>query len=160
MPVMSEIPLGEGLAPYPPGWRVPDATDGPRRPGTLLAAAIITWAASAIMLGGTVSLLVFLLWLGRPFLDSLDGSHGFVVAVTVGVAVWSILACLLARWALAGNRWARLLLAVSSAATVVVSTVTVFLGLPLVSLFAGIAVLVLLFIGGANEWYRTQAASS
>ena len=156
---MSESPLGEQLAPapYPPGWTVPDDSSGPRRPGTLLAAAIVTWAASGITLLGTVSLLVFLVGAGEPILDSFDGSRPVVVAVAAGIAVWSVAACLLAWWALTGRNWARILLAVSAGATVAVSTAMFWLGVPFVSLFGGIAVLVLLFIGGANDWYRTQA---
>jgi hypothetical protein len=156
---MSETPLGEQLspAPYPPGWTVPDELSGPRRPGTLLAAAIVTWSASAVTLLGTASLLVFLMGAGEPILDSFDGSRPVVLVVAAGIAVWSVAACLLAWWTLAGRNWARILLAVSAGATVVVSTSMFWLGVPFVSLFGGIAVLVLLFIGGANEWYRTEA---
>jgi hypothetical protein len=159
MPVMSETPLGEPLAPapYPPGWWVPDLAEaGVRRPGTVFAAAIVTWASSAIMLLGTASMLVFLLWLGEPILDSFDWSRGWVITLLAVAAVWSVAACLLARWALAGHNWARLLLAASSAVTVVASAALFWLGLPIVSLFGAVAVLVLLFIGGANEWYRNQ----
>jgi hypothetical protein len=159
MPLMSETPLGERVAPapYPPGWWVPDPVGaGARRPGTVLAAALVTWVSSAITLLGTASLLVFLLWLGEPILDSFDGSRPVVVWSAAGVVAWSVLACLLAHWALAGRNWARIGLAVSAAATVVASASAFWLGVPLLSLFAAIAVLVLLFIGGANEWYRSR----
>ncbi len=156
MPPMSETPLGEQLAPLPPGWTLPDVKSGSRRPGTVLAAAVVTWAASAITLLGTASLVMFLMGAGEPILDSFDGSRPVVVAVAAGIAVWSVAACLLAWWALKGRNWARILLAVSAGATVVVSTSVFWLGVPFVSLFGGLAVLVLLFIEGANDWYRAQ----
>ena len=160
MPAMSETPLGEPVAPapYPPGWWVPDATEatGARRPGTLFAAAVVTWVSSAITVLGTVSLLVFVLSLGEPILDSFDVPRGWVLMWGAGLVAWSVAACLLAHWALEGRNWARLLLATSAAATILASASAFWLGLPLVSLFGGIAVLVLLFIGGANEWYRNQ----
>ena len=124
----------------------------------MLAAAIVTWVCSAITLLGTASLLVFLMGAGEPILDSFDGSRPVVIAITVVIAVWSVAACLLACWALTGRSWARVLLTISAGATVVVSTAVFWLGVPFVSLFGGIAVLVLLFIGGANEWYRAQGA--
>jgi hypothetical protein len=161
MRAMSETPLGGQLtpAPYPPGWTVPPESSGPRRPGTVLAAAIVTWTASAVTLLGTASLFTFLMSAGEPILDSFDGSRPLLVAVAAGIAVWSVAACLLAWWALTGRNWARILLALSAGATVVVSTSMFWLGVPFVSLFGGIAVLVLLFIGGANDWYRTRPAA-
>src|SRR4051812_36795643 len=121
MRAMSETPLGEQRlpAPYPPGWTVPAPPSGRQRPGTVLAAAVVTWAASAITLLGTASLLVSLVGAGEPILDSFDGSRPFVVSIAAGIALWSVVACLLAWWALAGRNWARILLAVSAGATVV-----------------------------------------
>ena len=164
MPAMSENSLGEPIAPvlYPPGWVVPDAdeTVGPKRPGTVVAAAIITWVCSAIVVIGTVSVLVFLVWLGEPILDSFDVSSGFVIAITAVISVWAIAACLLARWAMAGRNWARVWLTISAGATALASLVTVLLGLPLVSLLGASVVIALLFMGGANEWYRSQEGTS
>src|SRR3954451_7144601 len=160
MPGMSETPLGPPVAPYPPGWRIPDpAGEVVRRPGTLVAAAIVTWVASGITVIGTFSLVVFLVSLGEPILDSFDGARVFLAVAGAGVVAWSIAACLLAPWALASRNWARVLLAVSAGGTVVASTLAFWLAVPLLSLFAAIAVLALLFIGGANDWYRSQPGS-
>ncbi len=160
MPAMSETPLGEPVAPapYPPGWWVPDATDGigVRRPGTILAAAIVTWVSSAITVLATASFAVFLVSAGEPILDSLDGSRAWVYSLSAGIVVWSVAACLLARWAMAGRNWARIALAASAAGTIVASISMFWLGVPFLSLFGAVAVLVLLFIGGANEWYSDQ----
>jgi hypothetical protein len=159
MPLMSESPFGEQLAPvsaWPPGWRAPDDLTEPRRPGTVLAAAIVTWSAAGLTLLGAAAALVFVLWLGAPVFEAFDGSRA-VALVVIGVSVvWSSAACLLAHRALAGRNWARMALAGSSALTVVASTMMFWLALPVLTLLGAIAVLVLLFIGGANEWYRTQ----
>ena len=94
---------------------------------------------------------------GEPILDSFDGSRPVVIAVAAGIAVWSVAACLLAWWALKGRNWARILLAISAGATVVV----VDLGAsgsgsrssrcsaasPYSSCSSS---------GGANDWYRAQ----
>jgi len=127
---------------------------GDRAPS--FAAAVVTWVSSAITVLGIVSLMVFVLWLGGPILDSFAVWGGWVLVWGAGLAVWSVAACLLAHWALEGRNSARLLLATSAGATILASVSVFWLGLPLVSLFGAIAVLVLLFIGGANEWYRNQ----
>ena len=116
----------------------------------MLAAAIVTWFRVGDHAPRHRLVLVFLMGAGEPILDSFDGSRPVVIAVAAGIAVWSVAACLLAWWALIGRRWARILLAISARATVVVSTSVFWLGVPFVSLFGGIAVLVLP-IGGANE---------
>ncbi len=95
-----------------------------------------------------------------PILDSFDVSSGFVIAITAVISVWAIAACLLARWAMAGRNWARVWLTISAGATALASLVTVLLGLPLVSLLGASVVIALLFMGGANEWYRSQEGTS
>jgi hypothetical protein len=126
----------------------------------VLAAAIVTWSAAGLTLVGAASALVFVLWLGAPIFDAFHGSRTAALVLIAVAVVWSLAACLLAWWALAGRNWARMLLAGSSALTVVASTLAFWLALPVFTLMGAIAVLVLLFIGGANEWYRTQGDHS
>src|SRR5690242_5528155 len=110
MPLMSGTPLGEQLPPataWPPGWRFAEETSEPRRPGTVLAAAIVTWSAAGLTLVGSASALVFVLWLGAPIFDAFDGSRTAALVLIAVTVVWSLAACLLAWWALAGRNWAR-----------------------------------------------------
>ena len=162
MPVVSESPasLPAASTAYPPGWSAPAERHGPQRPGTVLAAVTVTWVSASIVLLATVSLVVFALWLGGPLLDSLEGSRRVVYLAAAGSGAWSVAAGALAWFALAGRNWARWLLVVSSAATVVVSAIGIFLLVPVVSLVSALVVPVLLFTGGANEWFRTEGGSS
>jgi hypothetical protein len=161
MPLVSEFPpaVPPAETAYPPGWSAPGEQPERRRPGTVVAAVVVTWSAAGIVLLATASLVVFALWLGGPLLDAFDGSRRLVFLVAGGTTVWSLVACALAWSVLAGKAWARWALVVSAAATTVVSLLGVFLVVPLVPLVAAPVVVALLFIGGANAWFDEESTA-
>ena len=71
-------------------------------------------------------------------------------------AIWAAAAVVLAIFALRRSNVARVLLTVSSAVTALLSLVAVLSLVSLVPLIAAIAVIVLLFAGGANDWYARR----
>ena len=83
-----------------------------------------------------------------------------MLAVTwtmVGVGLfWCLAAAVLAVAAFRRSKAGRIGLAVSAGMTALVSLLLVLSGVAVVSLVLGIAVLVLLFTGGANEWYARR----
>jgi len=83
-----------------------------------------------------------------------------VLAVTwtvVGIALfWCLAAAVLAVLAFRRSRGGRIGLAVSAAMTVLVSLVLILSVVAAVPLLLGVAVLVLLFTGGANDWYARR----
>ena len=145
---------GPGYGPPGFGRRDPNA-----RPGTVLAAGIVTIVLSSLSLLGALLMLI----IGIAF-SSMDESAlaGAGDAVTIGalvVAVWfgcSIAAILLAVFTLRRSGGARIALLVSSGLTIVVSLVSILGGGfgSVLTLFGAIAVIILLFTGGANEWFR------
>lgn len=131
------------------------------RPGTVVAAAFLTWAmaglVAAIVLLGT---LVF--WqAGSDLSGAFDGNVGGYLLAAAGTTVaWSVLASVLA-WQLWQRRsWARTGLAVSSAAVIALSVVLIYYVVPVVTLLAAVGVLVLMFSGGANDWFRLRPRRS
>ncbi|HSE07669.1 MAG TPA: DUF308 domain-containing protein [Nocardioidaceae bacterium] len=155
---------------YPQQYAQPyyGAPQGPvdpnRRPTTVTVAAWITWGLSALSILGFV-LTGLVLGVARdefinqleqnPDFEQLDVPTDQVVAglwVIGAIALfWGIAAIVLAWFAYRRANWARITLVVSSAMTVLFSILTFPVGL-LHTLGAG-AVVALLFMGGANEWY-------
>ena len=156
--------------PYPYGQQpygaTPQAT-GDRRPGTVTAAAWITIVFSAItaaIFGITgLALLVardqVITEMERvpEFQDAnidADAAVGVLVAVMVGLVVWSLVAIVLAVLVLRRSNVARILLVISCAAVAVFSLLSVASGVTIVPLVAAIATVVLLFTGGASDWFK------
>jgi hypothetical protein len=155
-------PPGYGAAPgygQPPGYGpIPEA-----RPGGVTAAAVITLVGSAIAaLGGGILGLIFLL-ARDDFEDAISGSfadftadeqefiaafYGWYFLVCAGL---SLIALVLAIMLLRDRHRVRVPLVVMSGITVLLG----ILGIPLGLLWVGaaIAVIVLLFAGGAGAWF-------
>jgi hypothetical protein len=143
----------------PPGF---GARDPNARPGTVLAAGIVTIVLSGmatLVLGITLAVGIALQATIAEELegqDILGGGAGVVLATILGLlTVWSIGAILLAAFALRRSERARITLVVSSGLTIAASVVMIVFGglLAVFSLLGAIAVIVLLFTGGAGEWY-------
>jgi len=88
----------------------------------------------------------------------------FVVTITIGVvigfAVWALIAIVLAVFAMRRSSVARIGLVVSSVLTALLSIVPTFTTIvPVFWLLGSIAVVVLLFTGGAGPWYSRTGAS-
>ncbi len=160
-------PTGEP-SPYgqQPAYGTP-AGGGDRRPGTVTAAAWIT-----IAFAGIVTLLFAFTTLGlivardqviaemekvpefqEAGIDA-DAAVGVLVAVMLGLVVWSIIAIVLAVLVLRRSNVARILLVISSAVTALLALLTITSGISIVLLIAAIATIVLLFTGGAGDWFK------
>ena len=144
---------------------------GDRRPGTVTAAAWLTIVLSAV----TASVFGFTglaLLVARDqviaemekvpeFQDAnidADAAVGVLVAVMAGLVVWSLVAIVLAVLVLRRSSVARILLVISCAATAIFSLLSVSSGVTVVPLVAAIATVVLLFTGGASDWFKRVPA--
>lgn len=170
-PYGQDGPYGQqpGGQPYPYGQQPAygQQPTGDRRPGTVTAAAWITIAFSAIsaaLFGFTgLALLVARDEVIREiervpeFQDAnidADAAVGVLVAVILGLVVWAIIAIVLAVFVLRRSNVARILLVISSAVVALFSLLGVTSGVSVVTLIASIAVIVLLFVGGAGDWFK------
>jgi len=143
----------------PGGWPEPVT-----RPGTIVAAATLTWVSVVCSIFVTLLALVMVLWLGSGILDAFSGPDDhprrYVIGGAAVLVMWSLVAAWLAWQVMRRRRWARWALAVSALVTVVVSTLSVTLVVTAGPLIAGVGVLVLLFTGGANDWFREMRNKS
>jgi hypothetical protein len=150
----------------PPGFGLRDPN---RRPGTVLAAGVVTIVFSGLSLLALGILLIAALALRATAEDGfdsdglLDGSAGvFFFLLMAALLLWCVGAILLAAFAIRRSNGSRIALVVSSALCIVVSLLATIGGgyLAVFTILAGIAVIVLLFTGGANEWYRGRHDSA
>jgi hypothetical protein len=154
---------------YPP----PSSKAPGSRPGTVTAAAIITWISTGLML--ILSAIGILAVLAArsdlmstlnedPDFRSMDLTEGQVIAavvVTLGVtAVWSLVSAILAVFVYRGANWARIVLTVSASMVVGVSLLMIVTGVSAITLLAAGVVIVLLFVGGANAWFTGRKPGS
>jgi len=150
--------------------RDPDA-----RPGTVTAAAIITWILTGLtgllFLGVTVAMLVAksdILDAMRDEISKSDSSitvadlesiYGVIVALLLVVVVWCVIAFMLAVFAFRRSNVARIILVVSSCVTALFSLIGVGSGVSVVTLVGSVAVVILLFVGGAGDWYSRRGGA-
>jgi len=147
--------------------------DPDKRPGTVTTASIITMVLSAIvgLLGllGFVGLLVAKDDVIEAMRDAmveqgvqedvdLEAVYGVLLAVSLVFIAWCLIAFVLAIFVLRRGNVARILLVVSSAVTALLSLLAIQGGVSIVTLIGSIAVIVLLFVGGANEWFSRKGA--
>ena len=183
-PPQSQAPYGQapygqapyGQAPYgQPGYPVPGygstqpRRDPDSRPVTVTIAAVLTWVGAgvtatlmlafvAILAGGSDAFI-------REFERAAQGtdltlSANQVLAIGWTVAavflVWSLAAIVLAVLAFRRSNAARIALVVSSVMTALLSLFGITSGLSAITLILGVATVVLLFTGGANQWYSRR----
>ena len=134
-----------------------------KRPGTVVAAAVLTWLAVVLTTYGTLMLLYLILQFD-PILDLLylaEIVRWYARWAAIAVVAWCLVAAGLATQVMRGRNWARIALAGSAALVVVVSALTIQASeaiMPVGVLLAfGLVVIVLLSTGGANEWFRAAA---
>ena len=150
-----------------PVW--PVGRDPHKRPGTVTAAAIITIVLSALVL--VLGLLVIVVGAAdsQEFYDSFrEGSGGTyddisdedirtVLMVAGGVlAVWSAAGVLLGVLVLRRSSVGRILLVISAVMTALFSLIAILSIASVITLIAGIAVTIMLFTGGANDWFARR----
>lgn len=146
---------------YQPAY-FPAAPDPGRRPGTVTAAAVLTWVGSAIAIAAFGFLL---LAVGAGIDDyyegfeegapgwSRDEINAFTVVFSAIGIVWSLVASVLAFFVVRRAAWARIVLTVSAGVAIPVSGVTALAILPVLNLVLCIAAIVLLYVGRANAWF-------
>jgi hypothetical protein len=156
--------------PYPQQYGQRRPGDGDKRPASVTTAAWITWALSVLTLLGLVIIAVVVVAARGQFLDLLRQDPTFqqmnvpaeqVIAalwVMGAIAVfWSVAAMVLAWFAYRRANWARITLVVSAVISGLLSLAAFPVGL--LNTVGSLAVVVLLFVGGANEWYARRAAA-
>eukprot|EP01031_Cornospumella_fuschlensis_P019094 gene19094-23392_t len=79
-----------------------------------------------------------------------------VLVVMLAFVFWCISAIVLGVLTLRRRNWARIMLVVSSAVTALFSLLGITSGISALTLIAAIAVIVLLFTGGANQWFAKR----
>jgi hypothetical protein len=141
------------------------ATD--KRPGSVTAAAVITLIFSGLSLLLYAFILVALVVARDEVVDeitrqpdfedagiSADSAFGVIVAFVAVFMVWCVIACILAALLLRRSNAARITLVVSSAVTALFSLLAINSIVSAVTLLAAVATIVLLFVGGANDWFK------
>lgn len=154
-----------------PGFPMPGFGPPPRdpdaRPGTVLAAGLITLVMSglSLLLLGVLTLL--LVAARSAFLEGFNDSAGLttgdpdtlfavILVVMLVFIVWCVAAIVLAILVLRRKNWARICLVVSSALTVALSLITITGGVSVLPLGCAVAVIVCLFTGGAGDWFHHE----
>ncbi|GAA1448484.1 hypothetical protein GCM10009641_76590 [Mycobacterium cookii] len=169
-------PYGQQGQPSPyggqgqPSYGAP-AGQGDRRPGTVTAAAWITIVFSgltAVLFGfAGLALLVardqVITEMERvpEFQDAgidADAAVGVLVAFILGLVVWAVIALVLAVFVLRRSNVARILLVISSSVVALLSLLGITSGVSVITLIASVATIVLLFVGGAGDWFARKGS--
>ena len=155
-------PLGDGLDMY----GRPLGND--QRPGGVTAAAWITivCAGLSLLLYGFVTLAMLVAKddvtreIDKAIRDSnsatdfsAEDAYGFVVGILLVVTLWCLIACVLAVFVLRRSNVARILLVVSAVVSALLSLLAIGSIVSAVPLVASVVVVVLLFVGGAGDWF-------
>ena len=161
-----------GQAPYgqQPAHGAPTG-DPDKRPGTVTAAGIVSIVMStlSLLLFLTVTIAIFVArddvedaindeianQQGMEDISAGDISSVLLVFMFVFV-LWSLIAIVLSVLTLKRHNWARITLVVSAAVTALFSLIGITSGVSALSLIAAVAVIVLLFTGGANQWFAKR----
>ncbi|MGH1562223.1 hypothetical protein [Mumia sp. DW29H23] len=155
-------PYAQGL----PQSSYPIPHDPDSRPTTVTIAAWVTIVTSALTALGWVLVGVAMDWMIEEMrknpgdfdlspgdVTAIEDNRGAVYATVVVFIVLSLVAVALAILVLRRLNWARITLVVMSGVTIVVGLVMILSLISVVWIAAGIAVVVLLFTGGANQWF-------
>lgn len=165
---------GYGQQPYgyqSPAYSPYGADRGDRRPGTVTAAGVITLIFAGLCLALFAIIGIVVVAAKDEFITRIQDQPGFqdvtpndvvsVVAVVCLVfAVWCIIAMVLAVFTMRRSNGARIGLVISSALAAILSLLAVGSGASAVTLLASIAVIVLLFVGGSNDWFGRRDPGS
>lgn len=165
-PQQQPYPYAQYSSPY--GGAPQRPADPGRRPATVTAAAWVTWSLSSLVIGMFLLLGLVMVAARDELLRQLERDENLrqfdlpidqvVVALWVIVVVvlfWGGSAMVLAWFAYRRASWARIALVVSASFALLISLAAFPVGL-LHALGAG-AVIALLFLGGANEWFAGRS---
>jgi hypothetical protein len=167
-PQYGQPPYGPQHAPY--GY--PSAA-AERRPVTVTIAAALTWVFAGITLLGYTLIILALVAAQDQLIDALQSEPQFqelglptrdflavLWTMCAVVMVWCVAALVLAVLAFRRSNWARIVLAVSAAASGLLTLLAVVSAPFLIfHLLASLATVVLLFVGGSNRWYARREQS-
>lgn len=180
-----QTPYGQQPSGQPPYGQAPDsygqpygspqgygAADPERRPGTVTAAVVITWVLSglsALLFGFTM---LAILVAKDAVIDELERQPGFedagidsdaavgvIAAVLGGFLVWSLIAFVLAVFVFRRSNAARIALIVSASVAAIVSLLSITSIVSFVTLAGSVTAIVLLFMGGAGDWFARRGSS-
>ena len=152
-----------------PAYGEPAGSD--RRPGGVTFACVTAIALSALALLAGLLLVIIGAAGSDTFTDSFRDSssayddltdqdiNNIVLGIGAVMLVWSVAAIVIAIFALRRSNVARVLLTVSAAMTVLVSLIGILSIVAVVPLAGAIAVIVMLYVGGANGWYARRNAT-
>jgi hypothetical protein len=151
-----------------PGYGQSSSSD--KRPTSVTIAAVLTWIGAGATAASMVLLGALLATGGDVFVEQFDEqaqgsgvtlSSDEVLAVGWGITafflLWSLVAAVLAGFAFRRSNGARIALAISAVMTALVSLLMVLSGISLVTLVLSVAAAILLFTGGANDWYARRS---
>ncbi len=149
-----------GAGPWtPPG----SGRDPDKRPGTVTAAVVITWISTTLALLGILVVLALVAADNDDLFNELvsetdefsraDLRTGLII-VTAVLAFWAVSILVIAWFAFRRRNWARITLVVSAVIAIPVLGLASLAIVPGFLLIGAIATIVLVFTGGANEWYR------
>lgn len=140
-----------------------------RRPGTVTAACVLTWVFSGLVLLVFGYLAIAASTQREEVIDQLEGDESFqdldvdpasVVDSLTGIGIAGVVICLvailLAAMAFSGSGVGRIGLVVISALTAIVSLVASLAIVPFLWVIVSVTVIVLLFTGGAGNWYAAR----
>jgi hypothetical protein len=175
-PPQQQNPYGQPAQPPPYGQQQPAYSQpgygygGPvsdKRPGSVTAAAVITLIFSGLSLLVYAFVLIALVVAKDEVLTAIteepefedlgisaDAAYGATLAFVSVFLVWCLIACVLGVLVLRRSNAARITLVVSSSVTALFSLLAIGSLVSAVTLLAAVAVIVLLFVGGANEWFK------
>ncbi|MFD1826170.1 MULTISPECIES: hypothetical protein [Mumia] len=158
-----------GYDPYASGLpqsSFPIPRDPDARPVTVTLAAWITIALSVLTALGWILVAVALGWmldemaenptdfdLSPSDVQSVQDNRPAVYAMVAVFVVASVVSLVVSVFVLRRQAWARIALVVLASLTIITSLVMILSFVSVLWLVAGIAVIVLLFSGGANEWF-------
>lgn len=160
---------GQPAYPQQPAYGAPAGygADPDKRPGSVTAAGVITIVFAGLSFLLYAIILVALLVASDTVVDEIEASPGFedvgisaddalgVMVAFVGVfALWCLIATILGFLVLRRSNGARITLVVSSAVSALISLVGIGSGVSALTLIASVAVIVLLFVGGASDWFK------
>jgi hypothetical protein len=160
-------PYGQPYGQQPYGQPGQDQRDPDRRPGTVTAAAVTSLVMSGIVLLIFALVAVGLVVARSQVLDEFAQEAAFdeidsgdlltlVLVICIAIAVWCAVAMVLAVLALRRSNVARILLVVSAGLSAAFSLLAITSLISLVPLIASVAAIVLMFSGGAGDWYARK----
>lgn len=161
---------------YPYGYP-PQQPPTSGRPSSVTLAAILTWASAGVVLLVCLVGLLFTVIAHDDFvaelekriqtdasLQDLDLTGDQLASILIGtfvvLAIWCLIAVVVAFFAFRGRQWARIVLTVSTAVAALISLIGILSLVSLLTLVPSVATLVLLFTRSSNAFFRGNRSAA